>query len=170
MTFKYKVGNLIHAARDGEVNIIAHQANCFHTMAAGIAPQLQAAFPEVYRADRQTVLADKSKTGTYSLAHSSEYNLFIYNLYGQYHWAHDHEDYGTNYHYLINALMAMRDNIREDALLAHDVPTNIGFPKIGCGLAGGDWEVVESLLKTIFKDFSVTVYVLNEKEIPSWVL
>ena len=38
----------------------------------------------------------------------------------------------------------------------------IGFPyKIGCGLAGGDWNVVESIINEIFKDYKVEIYKYN---------
>ena len=33
----------------------------------------------------------------------------------------------------------------------------IGFPKIGCGLAGGNWGIVLPKIEEIFKDFDVTI-------------
>ena len=42
----------------------------------------------------------------------------------------------------------------------------IGFPRIGAGLGGGDWKVIEAMIKSIFHDEDVTIYVLNEKDIP----
>lgn len=34
----------------------------------------------------------------------------------------------------------------------------IHMPRIGCGLAGGDWSVVESIINRTLKDVDVTVY------------
>ena len=43
---------------------------------------------------------------------------------------------------------------------------SIGIPyKIGCGLGGGDWNIVEDIIKTVFRDKksdSVTIYKLEE--------
>jgi hypothetical protein len=41
-----------------------------------------------------------------------------------------------------------------------DEKEKIGFPKIGCGLAGGDWKVVSQIIETIFDGFDVTIYEL----------
>jgi O-acetyl-ADP-ribose deacetylase (regulator of RNase III) len=38
---------------------------------------------------------------------------------------------------------------------------SIGIPKIGCGLAGGDWNVVLKILEEVFTDYDVTVYTLD---------
>ena len=42
----------------------------------------------------------------------------------------------------------------------------IGFPyKIGCGLAGGDWSIVEKILEEEFKDvYNINIYKLKEEK------
>lgn len=35
---------------------------------------------------------------------------------------------------------------------------SVHMPRIGCGLAGGDWSVVESIINRTLKDVDVTVY------------
>lgn len=41
----------------------------------------------------------------------------------------------------------------------------IAIPKIGCGLAGGSWPIVKSILEDAFPpDFEIKVYVLDESE------
>lgn len=37
---------------------------------------------------------------------------------------------------------------------------DIAIPKIGAGLAGGDWNIIEGILKEVFSDYDVTVYSL----------
>lgn len=44
------------------------------------------------------------------------------------------------------------------AKYAHDMRMRICCPKFGCGLAGGQWPVVESLIKELWHDIDVTVY------------
>lgn len=36
----------------------------------------------------------------------------------------------------------------------------IAIPKIGAGLAGGDWNIIEGILNDVFKDYDITVYCL----------
>ena len=38
---KYKVGDLIEALKNHEVDAIGHQCNCFHVMKSGIAPLIE---------------------------------------------------------------------------------------------------------------------------------
>lgn len=37
---------------------------------------------------------------------------------------------------------------------------SVSIPKIGAGLAGGDWNIIKSILDEVFSDYDVTVYVL----------
>ncbi|MCX9024660.1 MAG: macro domain-containing protein [Candidatus Methanoperedens sp.] len=37
----------------------------------------------------------------------------------------------------------------------------IAIPKIGAGLAGGDWNIIEGILNEVFDDYDVTVYYLE---------
>lgn len=37
---------------------------------------------------------------------------------------------------------------------------DIAIPKIGAGLAGGDWNIIEGILKDVFSDYDITVYSL----------
>ena len=159
MTLQYKEGCLIKALKDGEVRAIGHQANCFHTMNSGVAKAIRLAFPGAYEADvTQTVKGDRRKMGGSSVyqAHHSELDGpefgLIYNLYGQYNYGYDSKGY-TDYEALASAMISMRDD-----LLTGNALTKIGFPKIGAGLGGGDWQIIEEIIIHVFDDFEVTVY------------
>lgn len=41
---------------------------------------------------------------------------------------------------------------------------SIALPKIGCGLAGGSWDVVEKILNKVFEDRDVFVYSLEDDQ------
>jgi len=43
----------------------------------------------------------------------------------------------------------------------------VGLPKIGAGLGGGDWSIISKIIEEELGEFDVTIYVLDEKEIPS---
>jgi O-acetyl-ADP-ribose deacetylase (regulator of RNase III) len=46
-------------------------------------------------------------------------------------------------------------------LTENDFVGKIGFPKLGCGLAGGDWNFVSEIIKEVFYDQEVFVYELD---------
>lgn len=162
---KYKVGNLITAAQNGEVDVIAHCCNCFNTMKSGIAPQIAKAFPIAKIVDNKTIKGDWRKFGSYSSGtHMSDEGLMthIYNLYGQYNWWPRDE---RHLHY--DALkFAMRLMVEDLSYFPGSHEPKIGLPKMGAGLAGGDWSKIVRLIHQEFSDYDVTIYVLDEKEIP----
>ena len=47
---------------------------------------------------------------------------------------------------------------------AKNLEASIHMPKIGCGLAGGSWDMVEPIIKKTCKDVSVTVYDLEKTQ------
>lgn len=165
MTFKYKVGDLISAAKAGDVDVIAHGANCHCTMGSGIAPLIKNAFPSVYEADCKTQRGDKEKLGKFSYA-VMDSGLVVFNLYTQY--GYNRRNLGLRdlkYDALYDSLVEMKNflKLHTDGFMTD---RKIGFPKIGAGLAGGDWNVIEAMIKSIFWDCDVTIYILNEKEKP----
>lgn len=164
---RYKVGNLITAAKAGEVNVIAHGCNCMNTMKSGIAPKIAEAFPEAWTADQMTVRGDKAKLGTLSCAFSKN-GLLVYNLYSQYTFTGRKEGkMDLDYRALRSALSAMAESLHAKCRIldmsTHDL--KIGLPKIGAGLAGGDWGIISRMIEGRLRDFDVTIYVLKESEI-----
>ena len=173
MSLKYRVGDLITAASSLEVNVIGHCCNCFNTMKSGIAPLIAKEFPSAYQADQLTRKGDIDKLGRYSLGKhvknegtlfTSTGTLFIYNLYGQYSFGTDRQH--LNYKALRNSLRLMCDDLN---FTVRDNPPKIGFPKIGAGLAGGDWNIIEQIIEEelVAMGYCVTIYVLEENEIPT---
>lgn len=158
---KYKVGNLVDAILNGEVVAIGHQANCFNTMNSGVAKEIKARLPAAWEADQLTVKGDHDKLGTISVGQlrnevTREPTGVVYNLYGQYNYGYDAKGY-TNYAALSSALTHMRD----DLLTGKDL-WDVGFPKIGAGLGGGDWSIIVDIINQVFDDrFNVTIYTLE---------
>lgn len=133
---------------DSDCKVIAHQANCFNTMGAGIARQIAKTYPRAYEADLKTIKGHRKKLGTFSLSIG---NPEIYNLYGQYGFASQTKP-ATDYKALEKALKAMKNDIFHRSALAQ----NYGWPKVGlpsfmgCGLGGGDWSTVLGIIEKIF--------------------
>jgi len=130
-------GNLIKLAKDGRFDLIIHGCNCFCTMGAGIAKTIKTEFPEAYKADLKTQKGDKEKLGKYSFAEVQieDRKLIIINAYTQY-------DYGKN------KINVSYDSIREVFKIIRQDFTGkrFGYPAIGAGLAGGNWELIYRII------------------------
>lgn len=150
----YKKGNIIDAYLNGNVDVIAHQCNCHCVMGAGLAKQLRLRIPGVYKADLSTKKGDRSKLGNYT-----RYNN-VYNLYGQY-------NYGKGLHTDYDALDVALRGMVTDIELRVTQPITVGLPRLGCGLAGGDWDVVSELIVENFRDRElinkVVIYDLDDR-------
>ncbi len=156
---KHVIGDLIKVAQQGEVDIIAHQCNCFCNMGKGIAPQIKQAFPQAYEADLATVKGDRTKLGTFSRGiyprSIIEGTVTVYNLYGQYDYRGGNRN--TDYTALKQSLEAMREQLLSDGLYG----VSIGIPLLGCGLGGGDWNVVSQIVDDVLEGFDVILYTLG---------
>ncbi len=53
---------------------------------------------------------------------------------------------------------AIREGLRQVAQEAEQHHASIHMPRIGAGLAGGDWNIIEQIILEELKDLSVTVY------------
>lgn len=163
-SLQYRVESLIKAIKLGEIGSAAHCANCFNTMKSGIAPQIVRVAHKAYLADQNTISGDKDKLGEFSSGMSDNGMVMVYNLYGQFgYWARRLGGMDLDYKALRSA---MADMVRH--LAASSQGNHIGIPKLGGGLAGGDWNVIEEIVQEelINHGFDVTVYVLNKRDIP----
>lgn len=135
-------GNLVYA----KTMLICHGANCFSVQGAGVALALKTKWPQVYEADLKTIKGDKSKLGTYSKAEVGT-NQLVLNCYTQYMYGRDkrHADY--------DAIRAVFKKIKIDF-----PKIDLSMPPIGCGLAGGDWDVVKQIVEEVFDDRTVYVW------------
>lgn len=130
-------GDLLKLALDGEFDVIIHGCNCHCTMGAGIAKAIRSTFPEAYAADRKTIKGDKNKLGTFSFA-TVERNgceITIVNGYTQFHWR------GPGMLADYDAIRSVMRTVKSRLL-----GKRIGYPKIGAGLAKGDWNVISQII------------------------
>lgn len=136
------IGNLIDLAEQGKFNVIVHGCNCFHVMGAGIAKEIRGRYPDVCVADVQhSAKGDKSKLGKYSYAVVQGpapyyWRFAIVNAYTQY-------GYGKGLQVSYNAVQQVFRSIKKGFPGAR-----IGYPLIGAGLAGGDWNVIQTIINT----------------------
>lgn len=142
-------GNILNASE----NIIGHQVNCQGVMGAGLAKQIRKKYPEVFHNYSELVSNSKNKSdllGKMQLVTCGE-NKWVANIFGQYSYGRENINY-TSYIALEDAMIYLRD-----FAIKHDLTVALPYG-IGCGLAGGNWEVVEGMIETAFNDYEVTLY------------
>lgn len=135
--------------------VIAHQVNCNGVMGAGVARAMRRAFPEIYAPYKSLC----KELGAMMLGNVQAITVstgqVVVNLFGQ-------EGYGTmvqqtDYKALQLALMHLRE------LSINSGWKSLALPyRIGCGLGGGDWEIVGGMIRSIFHNFNglVVIYEL----------
>jgi len=140
MTIIERKGNLITLAQAGEFDVIVQGSNCFNTMGKGLALEMKKAFPECYEADCNTIKGDKSKLGGVSIAESGD--LIIVNAYTQYYYGNKPGHKApVDYEAVRQCLRLVKANYGHK---------RIGLPRIGAGLAGGEWKVIHAIIEGIF--------------------
>ncbi len=148
----HKTGDLIQLAQEGHFDVIAHGANCFCTFGAGIAKSIKSAFPEAYEADLNTKKGDYSKLGSLSLAkvERGEKKFLVANLYTQFYYGtpkHPKDTKEIRYKAIENSLKELKRQFPYDS--------SIGLPKIGAGLAGGDWEIIRKIIISVLPNATI---------------
>lgn len=129
-------GDLIELALQGKFDVIIHGCNCYCTMGAGIAKSIKKNFPKAFSADLATAKGDQEKLGTFSWARVTDQPLIVINAYTQYHWR------GTGRKADYEAIRKVFRHVK-----AQFAGKRIGYPAIGAGLAGGDWEIISSIIE-----------------------
>ncbi len=132
-------GDLIKLALNGEFDVIIHGCNCFCTMGAGIAKAIKIEFPEAFQADLETEKGSKAKLGSYSQAtvQRNGKSITIINAYTQFNWR------GRGIKADYDAIQKIFAQLKTEFSGAR-----IGYPLIGAGLAGGDWDVISQVIES----------------------
>ena len=135
--------------------IFCQQVNCKKVMGAGLALKIRNTYPEVYYAYRFHI----PELGTILPVKTSDKKVCV-NFYSQFDYGRT-EKY-TNYNAFTSCLHHL-----EEFLVKHSIPksASIAFPKnIGCGLAGGDWNIIESLIKEFAEKIPNNVVIVEYRK------
>ena len=152
-------GDLIKLAEQGEFDIIIHGCNCFHAMGGGIAKQLADRYPIVEETDRQTEFGDRNKLGTSSRvivkSKTSNHLFIVINAYTQYSFSirKDVFEYDAFQKFLnYTAELIAQSYSPKEGFLVPQKRYRYGFPMIGAGLAGGDWNRISKMIEKFAED------------------
>ena len=156
MPLFYKKGNLLEA----DLDFICHQVNCQGRMGSGIAKAIKEKWPVVYDTYlAKFVNAERNFYHTYlgdiQVINVNE-NTSVINFFSQLTYGYDGRKY-TNYEAFYHCLNYVKECCPKGS--------KIGFPyKIGCGLGGGNWAIIRTMIHEILaKDFEVYIYRLEEQ-------
>jgi O-acetyl-ADP-ribose deacetylase (regulator of RNase III) len=162
MITKYIVGDITKT----ELKYIAHGVNTQNVMGSGVARALYTKFPEVKKEYHEYL--QRQLSAGYELSDSlgkmvkvESADKIIFNLFTQEFYGYDGKKY-VNYAAIVNSFTQIKNRryqYQQDSIM------KIAIPKIGCGLAGGDWNIVEQLINdTVGDDLEIWVYELEEKK------
>lgn len=141
-------GNLIELALQGKFDVIAHGCNCFCTQKSGLAPQMVKYFgTDKFPLEQVLYKGDINKLGhiDYQGTVFHGYPFFVVNAYTQY-------AYGKGLHLDYEALTLCLRKINHIFK-----GKRVGLPKIGAGLAGGDWDKIKEIIEEELIDCQITI-------------
>lgn len=134
--------DLFHSNTD----YIIHQANCRGVMGAGLAKQIANRFPSLLTEYKDLCRKHKPE----HLLGKCFIHSNVITVFGQLDYGRDPNRVYTDY----EALKSCFENIHK-GLPIHEV---IAFPyRFGCGLANGNWDIVEEIIRTSFPDRTVLI-------------
>jgi len=120
--------------------IVCHQVNCMGKMGAGVALQIRKTWPIVYDEYIKEFKLNNLQLGKIFITQISE-QLFIANLCAQHYYGKTAKH--TNYDAVYNCL-----NLLNYQMIRYNINLDVYFPyKMGCNLAGGNWNIIETIIR-----------------------
>jgi O-acetyl-ADP-ribose deacetylase (regulator of RNase III) len=155
-------GNILNAPED----IIGHQVNCMGVMGVGLAYQIKKKYPVVFdeyiKLHDSIILKYGKHEGRGKLLGSAQFidvgDKTIVNLFGQLTFGRS--GIHTNYKALELALRSLYYSVTNDNCTLKGKTVALPYG-IGCGWAGGDWNIVYRIIEGVFSDYDVTLYKLK---------
>lgn len=150
MRIEYRYGDLLET----EAQYICHCVNAQGVMNSGVARAIRERYPRAYEIYRlkYEFLGRELPLGSVIGADCGQHTIL--NLVGQRYYGRDGRRY-IDYAALRKGIAVINRNIDEP----------VAFPRIGCGLAGGDWMTVSEIIEEEATNFLPIVYTLDD-EVP----
>lgn len=167
MSYKEIKGDLISLTNQGFFDVVGHGVNCHSAQLSGLAPLMVEAFgTDRFHKEKDEFTGQMNKLGTIdgrfvmtnelgSYFENSEvgtddvkHKVMVLNCYTQY-------NPGANGDYEALILCMRKINYIFKG-------KRIGLPKIGCGIAGLDWNKVKKIIQDEMVDVDVTIVILPQ--------
>jgi O-acetyl-ADP-ribose deacetylase (regulator of RNase III) len=156
LRFLEKIGNILDITN---ITCICHIVNCKGVMGAGLAKEIRDCFPnesqpyfELCERNNKIFRESSELLGTALIIDG--FSKRICHLFAQ-------DEYGrTKRHLNYEALYVSLESLRNQ--LKDNQNTVLAFPKnMGCGLAGGNWTIVKTVIYEIFKDTDFDIIIVD---------
>jgi len=125
-------------------DVLVHGCNCFCTFGKGFALHVKRLYPEAFEADLRTQKGDRRKLGTLTQAITPK--LTVVNAYTQYYYGKGGPHFDLS---AFRSCMQMVKSLHSGK--------RIVMPRVGSGLAGGDWLKTREVLEEVLGDEVVSV-------------
>jgi O-acetyl-ADP-ribose deacetylase (regulator of RNase III) len=154
-TIEYRKGNVVDAFINGEGDFLIHGCNCRGIMGSGVAKEIKRRIPEAFSAYHHVChnsnLQGSELLGTnvvvpFGFTTRCVVNMFTQNFYGT---DERHFNYGA-FAKCLNVQFSMKFDQK------------IVMPKVGAGLGGGDWQIIEEIIR--YSGFSKNHFIVYELE------
>ena len=137
---------------ESDAEVIAHGCNCRNGFGSGVAGIMARKYPKAKHSFHEKYDEDGWKLGDVQFVRVWGKQEYVANCATQGAYLPRgvcHVDY--------DAVRTCMEKVKE---FAKSKSLRVAMPKIGAGLAGGDWDVIEKILEEVFVDYEVTVYYL----------
>ena len=146
---EYRKGNLFAEKHD----YIVHGCNSEGVMGSGVAKIIREIYPKAYKDYIDEYLENGSKLQLGQIIPSMQPDgTIIINAITQGAYGYDRQKYVS-----YDAVDMCMEKLR---IAMIGVDSEITMPKIGAGLGGGNWEIIEAIINHRLKDHKVVVYEL----------
>lgn len=150
----YLIGDATRPTRDGN-KIIVHNCNNAGAWGAGFVLAISRRWPAPERQYRMFHRSNPKMLALGSVQFVNvEPDIVVANVIGQ---VLDGSHPPIRYEALKFGLLKVSN-------YANEIEASVHMPRIGCGLAGGEWATVETLVKAAFSEADVPVFVYDLKE------
>lgn len=151
------MGKLIHVTGNllnTDANVIAHGVNCRGGFGSGVAGQVARQYPHVRKA-----YLDKFNTKGWALGEVQFVPIDKHQWYWVANMATQDTFGGPGVHADYPAIKRCFDTVLR---FCEDSEYDLAIPKVGAGLAGGDWPTIEGIIRDLLakRDVEVTCYSL----------
>lgn len=148
----YINGNLF----DSKADVLCHQVNLFGVMGGGIAAEIRKRFPSVYeeykeQCEKINCTNYEDYLGTVLMVDTNKgRDQFIANCFCQNYFSEN--NCLTNYEKMEKCFYEIKD------WMNHNNKYTVAFPYgIGCGIAGGNWGIVENIIQKVLDNHNLIV-------------
>ena len=156
MEIKYIKGDATEPIIIGDkYSVICHCCNALGAWGKGFVVPLGQKYPIAREKYLKFIKMTKeeNRLGSVSFAKVTD-NIIVANIIGQYNIYPKEGKIPLDYEALEKGFRSVIEMFQ-----TNNIPFTVHMPKIGCGLAGGDWNRVEEIIKNTFISSNIEVYV-----------